>query len=60
MSSIFSLSAVECSDYFKSLEYRRMQVARFLSLYCRVPTDPKEISDETVFEIASALGFEVK
>jgi len=34
------------------MEYKKWKVARFFTLYCDSPTEPSEISEETV------IGFE--
>jgi hypothetical protein len=38
--------------YKNSMEYKKWKVARFFTLYCDSPTEPSEISEETV------IGFE--
>jgi len=36
--------------YKNSLEYKKWKIARFFTLYCDSPTEPSEISEETVAE----------
>ena len=36
--------------YRDSIEYKKWKIARFYTLYCDSPTDPDEISDESVAE----------
>lgn len=36
--------------YKDSIEYKKWKIARFYTLYCDSPTDPDEISDESVVE----------
>lgn len=36
--------------YKDSIEYKKWKIARFYALYCDSPTDPDEISDESVVE----------
>lgn len=41
----------ECIKKYKdSLEYKKWKIARFFTLYCDSPTEPEEISEETVLE----------
>ena len=36
--------------YKNSMEYKKWKVARFFTLYCDSPTEPGEITEETVLE----------
>lgn len=36
--------------YKNSLEYKKWKVARFFTLYCDSPTEPEEITEETILE----------
>ena len=50
----------EIEEFKNSLEYKKWKIARFFTLYCDSPTDPDEISEETVFEFEKIFTNEEK
>ncbi len=42
--------------YKNSLEYKKWKIARFFTLYCDSPTEPSEISEETVVGLEKIFG----
>jgi hypothetical protein len=47
------------SDFFTSKKYRKMQIAKFYTRYFNVPTDPEEVSDETLYELGEMFGWKI-
>jgi hypothetical protein len=45
--------------YKDSLEYKKWKVARFFTLYCDSPTEPNEITEETVIEFEKIFSGEL-
>jgi hypothetical protein len=45
--------------YKNSMEYKKWKVARFFTLYCDSPTEPSEISEETVNEFDKIFNAEI-
>jgi len=45
-------------QYKDSPEYKKWKIARFFTLYCDSPTEPEEISDETVEEFEKIFSTE--
>ena len=41
------------------MEYKKWKVARFFTLYCDSPTEPSEISEETVNEFDKIFNGEI-
>jgi hypothetical protein len=46
--------------YKDSMEYKKWKVARFFTLYCDSPTEPSEISEETVLEFEKIFSGNVE
>jgi hypothetical protein len=44
--------------YKDSTEYKKWKIARFFTLYCDSPTEPSEISEETVEEFEKIFNAE--
>jgi hypothetical protein len=54
--------STQMSDSFErwknSMEHKKWKIARFYTLYCDTPTDPNEISDESVLEFEKIFSTE--
>lgn len=46
----------EIKRYKDSLEYKKWKIARFFTLYCDSPTDPSEISEDTVTDFEKVFN----
>ena len=46
------------TKYKDSMEYKKWKVARFFTLYCDSPTEPNEITEETVTEFEKIFNGE--
>jgi hypothetical protein len=42
----------------ESVEYKKWKIARFFTLYCDSPTEPEEITEETVIEFEKIFSGE--
>jgi hypothetical protein len=45
--------------YKDSIEYKKWKIARFFTLYCDSPTEPNEITEETVEEFDKIFNGEL-
>ena len=43
----------------ESVEYKKWKIARFFTLYCDSPTEPEEITEETVIEFEKIFNGEI-
>jgi len=46
----------EIKRYIDSLEYKKWKIARFFTLYCDSPTNPEDITEETVIDFEKTFN----
>jgi hypothetical protein len=46
----------EIKRYKDSLEYKKWKIARFFTLYCDSPTNPEDITEETVIDFEKTFN----
>lgn len=46
----------EIRRYKDSLEYKKWKIARFFTLYCDSPTNPEDITEETVIDFEKTFN----